>query len=389
VSKNVRANCTATEPGGRWKSTRNRWNRLGIFDADLSSFALCVITPLVLTAQGVLLPAMEEKKTGGRIMKSKKFGIPKRLLIMVFVAMTMMLFACPSAVAAQQQVSIKEGTYYIKAVNGNAKGKVVYWNEDAKDQNICMMFEAPGGSHADNAVWYITKNRNFDDWYGIYLYRDYLDKNGNKDRSKRIEIDNCTGRDQPYLTSTKGPHVFCGAFGNQDDAFQFLSEKKDNAYTNLFIHSREDGYTFNRHKQVRAFHSDLIYINANKDKDNKNKLWELIPVNYIPKLSRTAPALSAQKNGKLKIKWEKLRDKIKDTKAWKNAKYIEIQYSTSKNFSDNVKTKKIKKGTVNKSKAVSKLYKLKRKKTWYVRARLEDKNGVYTNWSKTVTVKTK
>ena len=70
---------------------------------------------------------------------------------------------------AEQQVDIKEGTYYIKAVNGNAKGQVLYWNEGIDDQNISMMFESCGGSNADYEIWYITKNRNFDDYYGIYL----------------------------------------------------------------------------------------------------------------------------------------------------------------------------------------------------------------------------
>ena len=64
-------------------------------------------------------------------------------------------------------------------------------------------------------------------------------------------------------------------------------------------------------------------------------------------------------------------------------------YGGFTDFSKNVKTKKIKKGTVNKAKAKSTLSKLKRKKTYYIRARLIDKNGVATNWSKAVKIKTK
>ena len=143
-------------------------------------------------------------------MNTQRTGIIKRFSIMLIFAVIITAFTSISA-QASQKVDIAEGTYYIKAVNGNAKGQVLYWNEKESDQNISMMFESCGGSHADNEVWYITKNRNFDDYYGIYLYKDY---NGDKDRCKRIEIDNLTGRDQPYLTSTTGPHIFCGSFGN-------------------------------------------------------------------------------------------------------------------------------------------------------------------------------
>ena len=106
-------------------------------------------------------------------------------------------------------------------------------------------------------------------------------------------------------------------------------------------------------------------------------------------MSKAAPSVTANKGGKATINWDKLREKIKSTKAWKNAKYIEIQYSTDKDFMKNVKSKQIKKGTVNKAKAKSKLSKLKRKKTYYVRARLIDKKGVGSNWSKSVKIKTK
>ena len=289
-------------------------------------------------------------------------------------------------VLAEKLADIQEGTYYIKAVNGNAKGQVLYWNEKASDQNICMMFESCGGKNADNEVWFITKNRNFDDYYGIYLAKSYY---GNKDKCNRIEIDNLTGRDQPYLRSTTGPHVFCGNFGNQDDAFRFFCQDSTSSYTNLIIESRDDQYRFFRHKEVKVFHSDLIYVKANTKHDTSDKLWELIPVNYVKNLSQAAPSMTAQKNGKVTIKWDKLRKKIKNSEIWKTAKYVEIQYSTDKEFQKNVKTKKFKKGSVKKEKAKSTLSKLKRKKTYYIRARLIDAKGTGSNWSRTVKVKTK
>ena len=322
-------------------------------------------------------------------MDTRKTGIRKRLLFMAIFAVIMTALSSVPAMA-EQLVNIQEGTYYIKAVNGNAKGQVLYWDEKASDQNKCMMFESCGGSHADNEIWFITKNRSTDGYYGIYLYKDYRPSLQNwKDKCKRIEIDNLTGRDQPYILSTTGPHIFCGSFSNQDDAFRFYCQNSTSSYTDLIIESRDDKYRFYRHKEVKVFHADLIYIKANTKHDTSDKLWELIPVNYVKNLSRTAPSVTAKNNGKLAVNWSKFRNKIKNSKAWKEAKYIEIQYSTDKNFAKNVKTKKIKKGKINKSKVKSTLLKLKRKKTYYVRARLIDAKGVGTNWSKAVKVKTK
>ena len=318
-------------------------------------------------------------------MSREKSGLIRRLFIMVLVTVIMAALTGVSAMA-EQQVSIEEGTYYIKALNGNAKGQVLYWDEKAADQNTCMMFEPCGGAHADNEVWFITKNRSSDDYYGIYLARSYY---GNKDKCKRIEIDNLTGRDQPALMSTTGPHVFCGSFSNQDDAFRFFCQSGTNPYTNLIIESRDDKYRFFRHKEVRLFHSDLVYVKANTKHDTSDKLWELVPVNYERNLSLAAPSVTAQKNGGLTVDWAAFRTKIKNSNAWKNAKYIEIQYSTDKEFQENVRTKKIVKGSVDKAKAKSTLSKLKRKKTYYVRARLIDAEGVCSNWSRTITIRTK
>ena len=100
-------------------------------------------------------------------MSREESGIIRRLFIMVLVTVIMAALTGVSAMA-EQQVSIEEGTYYIKALNGNAKGQVLYWDEKAADQNTCMMFEPCGGAHADNEVWFITKNRSSDDYYGIY-----------------------------------------------------------------------------------------------------------------------------------------------------------------------------------------------------------------------------
>ena len=318
-------------------------------------------------------------------MNKQQLRITKHFFFMILFAVVMTALTSLTAMAGEK-VSIPEGTYYIKAVNGNAKGQVLYWNEKVSDQNICMMFEPCGGPNADNEVWFITKNRNFDDYYGIYLYRTYT---GDKDRSNRIEIDNITIKQTTFMRIKTDPHVFCGPWGNQDDAFEFVRESGTNNYSNLSIWSREDQYRFNRHKEVKPFKADLIYINANKDNDTNNKLWELVPVNYVKSMRKIVPSINVKKHGVVKLKWDKLRKKIKNSKAWKKAKYVEIQYSTDKKFLKKVKTKRIKKRTINKKKAKSKLSKLKRRKTYYIRVRLVDKKGVGSNWTKAKKIKTK
>ena len=320
-------------------------------------------------------------------MNQQKFRLAERFLFMILFAAMIAAFTSLSAKAAEK-VSISEGTYYIKAINGNAKGQVLYWDEKTSDQNKCMMFESQGGKHADYEIWYITKNRNFDDYYGIYLYKTYT---GNKDKNNRIEIDNITSKQYPYIRVKTDPHVFCGPFGNQDDAFEFMRESGTNNYSNLSIWSKVDKYRFNRHKVVKPFKADLIYINANKDKDTNNKLWELVPVNYERSLSKAALSVTAKKKGKVTVNWKKFIKKIKKSEVWKKAKYIQIQYSTDKTFSKKsvTKTKKFKKKKINKAKAKSILSKLKKKKKYYFRVRLIDSKGVCSNWSKTIKIKTK
>jgi hypothetical protein len=143
-------------------------------------------------------------------------------------------------------------------------------------------------------------------------------------------------------------------------------------------------YKLNRHKSIGN-----DYVNLRDDNDTKNKLWKLVPVSYTKSIKKAAPSLTARKKGEISINWAKLRNKIKSSKVWKDAKYIEIQYSTDKDFLKNVKTKTIKKGTFDKESAKSKLSKLKIKKTYYIRARLIDKDGVASNWSKTAEIRTK
>ena len=80
---------------------------------------------------------------------------------------------------------------------------------------------------------------------------------------------------------------------------------------------------------------------------------------------------------------------MKNLKIWKEAKYVEVQCSTDKNFEKGVKSKKVEKEKVTKENAKTALNKLKKGARYYVRARLWDANGVYSNWSKVGVVTTK
>ena len=331
-------------------------------------------------------------------MKTRKRTMVHRLLYTSLLVMIMTVVVYLPNMAATKDVSIEEGTYYIKATNGNAKGQVLYWTKG--NDNKTLEFESSGGSHADYEIWYITKHRCWENgslpyltgYYSIYAYNDYK---GNKFDDNRICINNIA--DNAILpTRDDYPDVYCGDISNLIDAFKFVNEKGQDAYDNLTIRPNEKemyetGYKLNRHKEVKAFKHELIYLDGRKDNDTNNKLWELVPVNFERSMTKAAPTLTAQKSGNVTINWDKLRNKIKGKKVWKNAKYIEIQYSTDKNFEKNVKTKKIKKKSVNKAKAKTAVKNLrkKQKKTYYLRVRLIDKKGVGSNWSKSVKIKPK
>ena len=270
-----------------------------------------------------------------------------------------------SAYAARKQVRPAFGYYMIVATNGHGKGQELYYDSKASKKDLKWK--------DDGTVWYLDQG-SYDGSYFISLAENpdyFIDINetyvGNNQIVKVVEDngDNIMNR-----------NVY------------FFMESGSNIYENLTISIydwagfRYD-YKLNRHKSVGN-----DYVNLRSDSDTNNKLWKLVPVNYTKSMNTAAPSLKA-KAGKVTVKWDSFRKKLKDDKYWKSAKYVEIEYSTDKNFSKHVKTKKIKKGTFNKAKAKSTLSKLKKKKTYYFRVRLIDQKGVYTNWSKTVKVKTK
>lgn len=85
------------------------------------------------------------------------------------------------------------------------------------------------------------------------------------------------------------------------------------------------------------------------------------------------------KKGKVKVSWkESSKDQSeKEKKAYKNAKKIEVQYSTDMKFKKDVKSK-----TIDKDKTKVTLKGAKKNTTYYVRMRYVDENGNVSKWSK-------
>ena len=117
---------------------------------------------------------------------------------------------------------------------------------------------------------------------------------------------------------------------------------------------------------------------------------EVIPKLTAPKVNitiTTKPSIKKPKataKNKINVTWKKYKE-TKNTKAlWKKIKKVEIQYSTDKSFSKNVRSILAKK-----SKTSATIKKLTKNTTYYVRIRYTDGKGGYSNWSNTKTVKTK
>ncbi len=98
-------------------------------------------------------------------------------------------------------------------------------------------------------------------------------------------------------------------------------------------------------------------------------------VSNAGKISKTLSLRVKVKKNKVTVSWKKIR-KTKSTQALlSRIRSIRIQYSTDPSFRKNVRTKKIGK---NQTKIT---LNLKKKKTWYIRARYEGKGGAVSAWS--------
>ena len=93
--------------------------------------------------------------------------------------------------------------------------------------------------------------------------------------------------------------------------------------------------------------------------------------------------LSSKSGGKVVINWKNLQKKIKKT--FPKAKWVEVQFSTNAKF----KKSKIKKIRIKDLKKKTVIRNLKKKRTYYFRARLSDGKKPITAWTDKVKVKTK
>ena len=297
---------------------------------------------------------------GNRIIMRKK-TISSTIIHFVLL-MVMLVGFTSTAHAERTQAAPAYGYYKIVSQGGNGDGQELYYDSKASKKDLKWKNEG--------TVWYIDKG----DYINSYCIR------------RADDPSYLIGVDETYIGNNDTLKVKQNVYNH---VIYFFYEYPSNAYSNMSIVLYDwagfsYSYKLNRHKSLGN-----DYVNLRNDSDNKNKLWKLVPVNYSKSIARTAPSIKNGKKGKLTVKWDKFRNKIKKTKVWKNAKYIEVQYSTDKAFEKNVKVKKIEKGKVNKAKAKTTLSKLKSNKTYYLRVRLIDGKGICSNWSKVIKCKTK
>jgi hypothetical protein len=296
---------------------------------------------------------------GGLKMKKR---IAARVCQLVFL-LAMITGLSVTAYAARQQVTPAYGYYKIVATNGHGNGQELYYDSKASKKDLKWK--------DDGTIWYISQGP-----YNGSCHIRLAD-----DPSYYIDINETyVGNDQKVkVVKDDGRNVM-------NNVIYFFMESGSSIYENLTISIydwagfRYD-YKLNRHRSV-----GYDYVNLRSDSDTNNKLWKLVPVNYTKSMNKAAPVLTASSGGNASVNWNGFRNKIKNSEVWKKAKFIEIQYSTDKYFAKNVKSKKIRKGTVNKKNAKTALSKLKKNKAYYFRARLIDSKGVYSNWSKTVKI---
>lgn len=268
--------------------------------------------------------------------------------------------------------SIEDGYYKIVAANGRGEGDELYWDRDASWKD--MKWKKEGD------IWHIHYNKpiRLAENEGYILNIEHLRGGVAVKCTHEYDIKIST------LDQNRGLYLNVGVFKEEGS--------KDYSKVTLRFATKwdqEHSRPYYALKMRRVLSAGNDYVQAQKFLGLKSALWSLVPVNYSRSFQRAALGLSANKDGEVTINWEKLRNKVKNLKIWKEAKYVEVQCSTDKNFEKGVKSKKVEKEKVTKENAKTALNKLKKGARYYVRARLWDANGVYSNWSKVGVVTTK
>lgn len=304
------------------------------------------------------------------IMKKRtRVSIISFILSLVFVmasAMPALAKNCPVGTIVSPEV----GYYKIRAASGVGAGEYLYYDKNADWKYLKW--------NKDGDIFIIQNNTliGFINGYNICLLHE-----PDQRLSTLLWMDH---------TST-GYSLYFDGLNQQYKSVYFSMVKGSDPYKNLLIGFDTNDWNDCYMKRIRKLMANDFVELQNDLSDTDDMLWDLEKINYWVGFEKIGPSISSKNKREVAIKWDKFRKKVKNSPLWKNAEYIEIQCSTDPSFpyGDKTKTKRIKKGTMNRVKAKTTLRGLKNKTTYYVRVCIQDKKGVYSNWSKTVKVKTK
>jgi hypothetical protein len=306
----------------------------------------------------------DAEKEKERINMKKCICFILTFIIIISSAMPAWAKNCPVG----EIVSPEPGYYKIKASSGVGAGKYMYFDKDASWKYVKW--------NKDGDIFYIQNNTLIGFYNG---YNICLTDGSNRRLSTLLWNDH---------TST-GYSLYFDGLNQQYKSVYFSMVKGSDPYKNLLIGFDTNDWNDVYMKRIRKLTAnDFVELQYDLD-DTDDMLWDLEKVNYFVGFENFKIPVSSEKKKELTIKWNKFRNKVKNSEIWKNAEYIEIQCSTDENFKKNVTTKRVKKGSVNRVNAKTALMGLKQKTTYYIRVCVQDKKGVYSNWSKTVKVKTK
>lgn len=271
--------------------------------------------------------------------------------------------------ALRQAEWIDEGYYKIVAANGRGEGQELYWDQNASWKDLKWKKEGD--------IWIIGWNRPIES----AAHKGYI---LNIEKLRGGVAVKCTHRDDieiSTLNPNRGLYLNVGIF--KEEGSKDYSKVTIRFATKWDSKHNRPYYALKMHRVLSAGND---YVQVQKFTGTSSALWSLVPVNYNKSFGKISLAASAKKSGEITVDWDKFRDKVKDLKVWKEAKYVEVQCSTDKYFEKNVRTKKVERGKVTKKNAKMALKNLKKNTKYYIRARLWDAKGVYSNWSKVIAV---
>lgn len=319
------------------------------------------------------------------IISSKKTSLTNPFLFaFLFTCVLCFTMIFTTAVYADRNLYPEDGYYKIVATEGNGKNKALYYDTKATSRFLKWK------NQDDATVWKITREE--------VEWRIYT--SGIRSTSGyKISL-----ADQPSY------HIACKSLNTDEDMNLYVTDDKggscpfqwmlffddetgssDDFYINV-LDVQSDGYN----DRIRTFVRDRAlgydYVKIVKNSHLYSKLWKLVKVNYNKSMSKTAPSCLIGKNGILTLNWKTFLNKMKNSNVWKNADYLEIQCAADPDFSKNLKTKKISTKTLKieslgEKNLKTRLLYLKKGKTYYIRVRLIDNKGVYSNWSKVIKTK--